>query len=162
MTKVIKYDPNNNLIPKTDDNWLDKINDEIILSKLSEKQISLIETKKELNENNVLSTLQPMNIVYENKTGSAGFTTFFNRIDDTGSLKVTYNKKHDNALFPTKENLGIYSGKFLKIAEILQNSSGIVIIYSRFVEGGILPVLILEHMGYDRVGEKIYSINLKL
>ena len=34
-----------------------------------------------------------MNIVYENKTGSAGFTTFFNRIDDTGSLKVTYNKK---------------------------------------------------------------------
>ena len=155
MTKVIKYDPNNNLIPKTDDNWLDKINDEIILSKLSEKQISLIETKKELNENNVLSTLQPMNIVYENKTGSAGFTTFFNRIDDTGSLKLTYNKKHDNALFPTKENLGIYSGKFLKIAEILKNSSGIVIIYSRFVEGGILPLaLILEHMGYDRVGEK--------
>ena len=155
MTKVINYDPNNNPIPKTDENWINKISDEIILSKLSEKQMSLIETKKELNENNVLSTLQPMNIVYENKTGSSGFTTFFNRIDDTGSLKLTYNKKYENALLPTKENLGIYSGKFLKIAEILKKSSGIVIIYSRFVEGGVLPIaLILEHMGYDRVGEK--------
>lgn len=155
MNKVINFDPNNNPIPKTDSDWINKINEEIILSELSEKQILLIETKKELNENNVLSTLQPMNIVYENKTGSAGFTTFFNRINDIGSLKVSYNKKYDNALFPTKENLGIYSGKFLKIAEILKNSSGIVIIYSRFVEGGILPLaLILEHMGYNREGEK--------
>ena len=155
MNKVIKNDPNNNVIPKTDENWINKINDEIILSNLSKKQTEMIETKKELNENNVLSTLQPMNIVYENKTGSTGFATFFNRLDDTGSLKLTYNKKYDNALFPTKENLGMYSGKFLNIAEILKNSSGIVIIYSRFVEGGILPLaLILEHMGYNREGEK--------
>jgi len=155
MNKVIKNDPNNNVIPKTDENWINKINDEIILSNLSKKQTEMIETKKELNENNVLSTLQPMNIVYENKTGSTGFATFFNRLDDTGSLKLTYNKKYENALFPTKENLGMYSGKFLKIAEILKNSSGIVIIYSRFVEGGILPIaLILEHMGYNREGEK--------
>ena len=154
MNKVIKKDPNNNLIPKSDDNWINKINDEIILSNLSEKQLAMIELKKELNENNVLSTLQPMNIVYENKTGSVGFSTFFNRMDDTGSLKLMYNKKYDNALFPIKEKLGIYSGKFLKIAEIIKNSIGIVIIYSRFVEGGILPLaLILEHMGYNREGE---------
>lgn len=155
MNKVIKNDPNNNLIPKTDENWINKINDEIILSKLSEKQMAIIETKKELNENNVLSTLQPMNIVYENKTGTSGFTTFFNRIDDTGSLKLTYNKKYENALFPSEDKLGLYSGKFLKIANIVKNSQGIVIIYSRFVEGGILPLaLILEHMGYNREGEK--------
>tara|TARA_B110001450_G_scaffold99962_1_gene94762 strand:+ start:327 stop:4076 length:3750 start_codon:yes stop_codon:yes gene_type:complete len=155
MNKVIKNDPNNNLIPKSDDNWINKINDEIILSNLSEKQLGMIELKKELNENNVLSTLQPMNIVYENKTGSAGFTTFFNRIDDSGSLKLTYSKKFDNALLPIQEKLGVYSGKFLKIAEIIKKSTGIVIIYSRFVEGGILPLaLILEHMGYNRVGEK--------
>ena len=155
MTKEIKNDPNNNKIPESDENWLDKMNDEIVLSKLSNKQLAMIETKKELSENNVLATLQPMNIVYDNKTGVNGFTSFFNRVDTTGSLKLNYNKKYENALFPTKENLGLYSGKFLTIANTVKKSEGIVIIYSRFVEGGILPLaLILEHMGYNREGEK--------
>ena len=96
-----------------------------------------------------------MNIVYDDKTGSAGFSKFFNRIDKTGTINVSYVKKYENALFPNKENLGLYSGKFLTISEFIKNSNGIVVIYSRFIEGGILPLAImLEHMGFMREGEK--------
>jgi hypothetical protein len=155
LDKIIPNDPNNNPIPENDKNWLDKIEDGITLSKLTENQKKLIINKKDLNENNVLSNLQPMNIVYDDKTGSTGFANFFNRIDKTGTINVSYVKKYENALFPNKENLGLYSGKFLTISEFIRNSNGIVVIYSRFIEGGILPLaIILEHMGFMREGEK--------
>ena len=163
LNKTIKYDPGGNEIPDSDNEWYKKINEGILLSKLSLKQKALIDGKKELNENNVLATLQPMNIVYDNKTGSGGFSNFFTRIDTGGSLKVNYNKKYENALYPSEDNLGLYSGKFLNIANIIKESKGIIIIYSRFVEGGILPLaIVLEHMGYNREGEKNILNNPKI
>ena len=153
LDKIIPNDPNNNPIPKNDSKWLDKIENGIILSKLSVNQNKLINKKKDLNENNVLSNLQPMNIVYDNNTGIAGFSKFFNRKDETGSINVIYSKKYENALYPDDNNLGLYSGKFLNISNFIKNSRGIVVIYSRFVEGGILPLaIILEHMGFMREG----------
>ena len=163
LNKTIKYDPGGNEIPDSDNEWYKKINEGILLSKLSLKQKALIDGKKELNENNVLATLQPMNIVYDNKTGSGGFSNFFTRLDTGGSLKVNYNKKYENALYPSDDNLGLYSGKFLNIANIIKESKGIIIIYSRFVEGGILPLaIVLEHMGYNREGEKNILNNPKI
>ena len=163
LNKTIKYDPGGNEIPDSDNEWYKKIKEGIMLSKLSLKQKALIDGKKELNENNVLATLQPMNIVYDNKTGSGGFSNFFTRLDTGGSLKVNYNKKYENALYPSEDNLGLYSGKFLNIANIIKESKGIIIIYSRFVEGGILPLaIVLEHMGYNREGEKNILNNPKI
>ena len=155
LDKVIENDPNNNPIPKNDEKWLEKIEDDIVLSDISEKQKKLIINKKEFNETNVLANLQPMNIVYDTLTGSSGFSLFFNRNETTGSLNVSYTKKYENALFPDKENLGKYSSKFLTIANFVKNAKGVVVIYSRFIEGGVLPLaIILEHMGYNREGEK--------
>ena len=155
LDKIIPNDPSGNPIPETDNKWIDRLEEGITISKLSDNQKKLLDTKKELNENNVLANLQPMNIVYDNKTGSNGFSNFFNRLEISGSLKVTYRSKYLNGLYPDEENLGKYSGKFLTISNFIKKAKGIVIIYSRFVEGGILPLaLILEHMGFMREGEK--------
>lgn len=154
LDKFIPNDPNNNPIPASESNWINKINEGIILSKLGEKQSNNILKKQELNENNVLANLQPMNIVYENQTGSAGFSKFFNRLSNKNTLSVDYNKKYVNALYPSEDFIGKYSGKFLTISNFIMNSNGIVVIYSRFIDGGILPVAImLEHMGFNRYGE---------
>ena len=163
LDKIIPNDPSNNPIPDVDKKWLEKIEDGITLSNLSDNQMKLLDFKKELNENNVLANLQPMNIVYDDKTGANGFSNFFNRLETSGSLKVIYRKKYENALYPNKEYLGKYSGKFLTISNFIKNAKGIVVIYSRFVEGGILPLaLILEHMGYMREGEKNILNNPKI
>ena len=155
LDKILPNDPSGNPIPTSDNKWLERLEDGITLSDLSNNQKKLLDTKRELNENNVLANLQPMNIVYDDKTGSNGFSNFFNRLETSGSLKVKYRSKYLNALYPDKENLGKYSGKFLTISNFIKKAKGIVIIYSRFVEGGILPLaLILEHMGFIREGEK--------
>ena len=55
------------------------------------------------------------------------------------------------ALYPNNEKLGKYSGKFLKLCDFIKNSKGIVVIYSRFIWSGVLPIAIcLEHLGFSR------------
>ena len=39
-----------------------------------------------------------------------------------------------------KENIGNYSSKIKKILDIIENSTGIVFIYSQFIYGGVLPL----------------------
>ena len=52
-----------------------------------------------------------------------------------------------------RENLGKYSAKMANICDIVENSEGIVMIYSQYLESGIIPMaLALEEMGYSRFG----------
>ena len=104
-------------------------------------------------QNHNMKLLQPMNIVYDNDIGKVGFNSFFRNIEGTASISVNYSEKYKNALYPTEEYLGKYSGKFLNICDIIRKSEGIVVIYSRFAWAGIIPLAIcLEHLGYSREG----------
>jgi hypothetical protein len=52
-----------------------------------------------------------------------------------------------------KENISKYSGKIANICSILEKSTGIVLIYSKYIEGGLIPMaLALEEMGFSRYG----------
>lgn len=150
LEKEIPYDINNNEIPENDKKWVNKIKvGGIVLSELGEKQKEHIKTLKNLNEDNIFNT-QPMNIVYGiNKDND--FYNIFTKVSDKDPINVRYNKTYEDALMPDEEHLGKYSGKLLKIANIIRNSKGIVVIYSRFIWSGILPMAIcLEHMGFRR------------
>ena len=58
-----------------------------------------------------------------------------------------------------KDNIGKYSAKIAKICDILYQSTGIVLIYSKFIEGGLIPMaLALEEMGFQRYGEANRSL----
>ena len=49
------------------------------------------------------------------------------------------------------ENLGAYSSKIARICEIVRESTGIVLIYSQYIDGGLVPMaLALESMGFSR------------
>ena len=111
------------------------------------------ELSQSKSQNQNMKLLQPMNIVYENDIGRVGFNSFFRNIEGTASISVNYSEKYKNALYPTEEYLGKYSGKFLNICNIIRKSEGIVVIYSRFAWAGIIPLAIcLEHLGYSREG----------
>jgi hypothetical protein len=111
------------------------------------------ELSQSKSQNQNMKLLQPMNIVYDNDIGKVGFNSFFRNIEGAASISVNYSEKYKNALYPTEEYLGKYSGKFLNICDIIRKSEGIVVIYSRFAWAGIIPLAIcLEHLGYSREG----------
>lgn len=54
----------------------------------------------------------------------------------------------------SQEEIGKYSGKIKVICDKLKEDKGISIIYSQFIDAGVLPIaLALEEMGYIRYGE---------
>lgn len=162
LSKEPTKDVSNKVI-KGDNRWLSKIDDGIVVSKLSESQLKYLSNSK--NNANPFNTLPQMNIVYDNQTGEKGFYTFFTGIEgnDSGSLIVNYNKKYENALFPDDNHLGKYSGKFLNMCNIIKESRGIVVIYSNYIWNGILPIAIsLEHMGFNREGASNILKNPKI
>jgi len=59
------------------------------------------------------------------------------------------------------EKIAQYSGKIAKICESVMNSTGIVMIYSQFIDGGVIPVaLALEELGFTRYGSANYTQSL--
>ena len=171
-----KKDMGNNVIKKENLNWLKNIDDEIVISKLGEAQKNMLVKleKKGMNassasdasdddadadddddggQNNNMKLLQPMNIVYDNDIGVKGFYNFFSKTKSEDPIELKYTERYKNALLPDEEHLGKYSGKFLNVCNFIRKSKGIVVIYSRFLLSGIIPIAIsLEHLGYSREG----------
>jgi hypothetical protein len=57
------------------------------------------------------------------------------------------------------ENIGIYSSKIKNILDHILNSKGIVLIYSQYLDGGLVPIaLALEELGFKRYGEEKRSL----
>ena len=166
LDKVIPLTSNGKPIDKNDNDWVNKVKDGIIVSKLGIKQIQYLDSKKNkddddnINQDNFKS-FQPLNIVYEDEVGSKGFYKFFrksitsslNSKGDTNNYKISYNPKYKNALYPDENHLGLYSGKILNIMNIIKNTNGIILIYSNFLHAGLIPTAIaLEHLGFSRYG----------
>jgi hypothetical protein len=153
LDKIIPNDNNGNPIPKNDSDWLIKIKDGIVPANIGEKQLKFVNNLKDIDESNVFNHLQPMNIVYDDDIGEKGFFKIFTRINDKEPINVKYNKKYNNMLFPSEEHLAKCSGKFLNICNIIKKTKGVIVIYSRYIWSGILPLAIcLEHMGFNREG----------
>jgi hypothetical protein len=60
-----------------------------------------------------------------------------------------------------QENIGKYSSKISKITDCIKQSTGIVIVYSQYIDGGVVPLaLSLEEMGFSRYGSATHTKNL--
>lgn len=67
------------------------------------------------------------------------------------------NKDFDDFFAPDK--IGMYSSKIKSITDNIFNSTGIVLIYSQFIDGGVIPMaLALESMGFTRFGTKASNL----
>jgi hypothetical protein len=170
-------DMTNKAIKKEYLGWLKNIDDEIVISTLGDAQKKLVDSLEKKgfddadvdededigdvsdvsdddeNQNNNMKLLQPMNIVYDNDIGIKGFYNFFSKTKESDPIELKYTSGYKNALLPDEDHLGKYSGKFLNVCNFIRKSKGIVVIYSRFLISGIIPIAIcLEHLGYSREG----------
>ena len=112
LDTFIKNDISGKLINKSETNQLSLIKDGIVESQLGKSQINYFKKEK----TNILNSLQPMNIVYDDDIGEKGFYKFFNRVNTNEPLMLKYNNKYKLALSPDN-NLEKYACKFKKIAD---------------------------------------------
>ena len=69
--------------------------------------------------------------------------------------KSNFSYKKDKEPIFQIDNLQKYSSKMFSICKSIQNSEGIVLIYSQYIEGGLIPMaLALEELGYKKYKTK--------
>ena len=97
-----------------------------------------------------------LNINIENLISKNGLNNYMIYNDSNESLpKNNYNfkKKTQENIF-LKENIEKYSIKIFNILKSIENSKGPIIIYSQFIDGGLIPIaLALEANGFSRFGD---------
>lgn len=112
---------------------------------------------KQLNKDKKLSIQdsnlkQICNIYYPSKKntyGEEGFKSVFNE----SKHKFTYKKDVPHIL--DYKNLNNYSIKIKNIIDNIEDSEGIIFIYSEYIWGGAIPMgLALEHLGFNKYGNK--------
>ena len=88
----------------------------------------------------------------ENITGTKGLE----RVVTFNNGKYTYKSEHDG--FFKMDNLGAYSSKIHKICEHILNAIGIVLVYSQYIDGGLIPMaLALEELGYKHFTSSLFE-----
>jgi hypothetical protein len=100
--------------------------------------------------------------IIANMVGSQGLSNMMRYKDKTESDKMIrhgyeyLSDKHGRIFAP--DNIGKYSAKIAKICEIIRKSEGIVLIYSQWIDSGLVPIaLALEEMGFTRYGTESYT-----
>ena len=117
--------------------------------------------------------LEALNIVYPNQyldntvtatklpiVGKAGLDSVMTSISKViNGLPQRYNFQYRPEIIQrygqifSQEHIAKYSSKIAEITRIIRNSTGIVMIYSQYIDGGIVPLgLALEEMGFSRYG----------
>jgi hypothetical protein len=90
--------------------------------------------------------LEPKNIV-----GKGGLTRIF-KYKEVGGLKKDFEyrlKKYKGIMGPAQ--IGLYSSKIESIIKNALSSEGIILVYSQYIDGGLIPIaLALEEIGYTR------------
>ena len=85
--------------------------------------------------------------------GKNGLYRIMNHKEEKGTIPNIYDFEYKTGIehIFSPENIGKYSSKIAKICEIIKKSTGIVLIYSQYIEGGVVPIaLALEEIGFGR------------
>ena len=128
---------------------------------IEEKKTEDFENLDSLGYNDLMKPIQSLLITYPKEDG------FF-----TGDEGLQYVMNYRETMYPPSrnefvyndtplkdmfryENIGQYSSKIKSLLDHIIHSKGIVLIYSQYINGGLVPIaLALEELGFKRHGEK--------
>jgi hypothetical protein len=119
------------------------------------------------DESSMESKIQENTEIIKNMTGKTGLSNMmtYDTIRESYELRKNFEykpqilEKYGRIFHP--DNIGKYSGKMGNISNILRKSEGIIIIYSQYIDGGVVPLaLMLEEMGFTRYGFASHTTSL--
>ena len=93
------------------------------------------------------------NVNIKSLVGTEGLRRMIN-FEESGSpmrrKKFKYKTEKYGRIFSPTE-LGKYSGKIKSICDSIMNSTGVILVYSQYIDGGVIPIaLALEELGFTR------------
>lgn len=97
--------------------------------------------------------------------GEAGLRNTMNYVKETKDTmmlkyKFSYKPEVKERIFSPK-HIGKYSAKIEEICDCIKEGKGIVMVYSQYIDGGLVPMaLALEEMGFSRFGSTPNTPNL--
>ena len=113
--------------------------------------------------NGIKNTMNPEDIIKRmvGKNGLMNVVTY--KTTDNSRYNFEYKpnalEKYGRIFSPS--NISKYSGKISSICNTILNSTGIVIVYSQYIDGGVVPIaLALEEMGLSRYGSSYNTKSL--
>ena len=139
---------------------------------LKREEIRNIEESVSVGINILRSPIEALNISYPSDdfdpateninydirllVGKYGLRNIMNYNEET---KTNFEYKADKPHIFSSELIGNYSSKIKNICDNIYKSDGIILIYSFYIEGGVIPMaLALESMGFTRYGTKAKSL----
>ena len=130
-----------------------------ITEDIQKKYIDLTEDKldKGLNYQLLEAPLQILNITYPNEDSDDIKDTYGkNGLENVVKFKRNHEDfeyASDYSGFFKIDNIGNYSSKIKSVCENILLSEGIVLVYSQYIDGGLVPMaLALEELGFTRYG----------
>jgi hypothetical protein len=94
--------------------------------------------------------------------GKGGFENIFTRSTSGNTVKIQYKRSALDKYGPVLayDKIGLIAPKMRRILDYIINSQGIVLVYSNYLDGGIIPMAIaLEHIGMNRRGSDNFLRN---
>ena len=145
-----------------------------IIESLSSSEKSNIENFDQLGYMQLQQPIEALNIVYPNiqleendldakinskvlvgKEGLCSVMTYKESFTPPSKTKFNYKEEvlERNGRIFAPFNIGTYSAKIKAITDNIMNSNGVILIYSQYLDGGLVPIaLALEEMGITRYG----------
>ena len=120
-----------------------------------------------LETTNVQQMLEEGKVSLKDSIGTKGLKSTMDYIDertDVNFMKGEFSYKpwvqnSPHRDFFSIDKIGNYSGKIKQICDSVRQSTGVVLIYSQYLDGGLIPVaLALESMGITRHGSSDKSL----
>ena len=124
------------------------------------EEVNMVSEDDEIN-------LENSEILINSMLGSQGLSNImtYEKINSPYMLRYNFQYKPEaeeefGRLFSQNE-IGKYSGKIENICNIIQKSKGIIMIYSQYLDSGIVPIaLALEELGFSRFGTASHTKSL--
>ena len=130
-----------------------------VTEKFSDEEISKFEDMESFRYNEIMGPIQSLNIVYPIQdrvyVGNRGLEKVMTYdIKENPPARANYEYVQLDGMF-SYERIGEYSSKIKVILDHIINSTGIILIYSQYIDGGIIPMaLALEELGFIRYKSK--------
>ena len=136
------------------------------IENIKKENEKIFDNMKKINYHKINRPLQSLNIVYETTDdkndyllGKEGIKyTFDYKVSGTPPVAHSFEYKNNKDMF-TYDTIEKYSVKIKLILDSIRNSKGIILIYSQWLDSGLIPMaLALEEEGFSRYGDKTKNL----
>lgn len=138
-----------------------------IVERIREKNTAIFDEMNSFGYTMLQTPIEALNIAYPTSdmaddslmVGKGGLSNVMRYKEVHSDNKPQrYNFEYKNGRIFSVSELPKYSAKMANICEMVRHSTGIILIYSQYIDGGAVPMaLALEEMGFTRYGYESYT-----